>query len=91
MKDSDKNNNSQITRRGFLPLLGGGLILPLFGFGKPNTEILGEKDEFQTLLKPDGTTVHVRKSIVEQSKIVEKNISNESLLGWLKKSKNHGK
>lgn len=91
MKDSDKHNKSQITRRGFLSLLGGGLILPLFGFGKPNTEILGEKDEFQTLLKPDGTTVHVRKSIVEQSKIVDKNISNESLLGWLKKNKNHGK
>ena len=87
----DKNNKSQITRRGFLPLLGGGLILPLFGFGKPNTENLGEKEEYQTLLKPDGTTVRVRKSIVEQSKIVEKNISNESLLGWLKKSKNHGK
>ena len=83
----DKNNKSQITRRGFLPLLGGGIILPLLGFGKPNTEILGEKEEYQTLLKPDGTTVHVKKSVVEKSKIVEKNISNESLLGWLKKSK----
>jgi hypothetical protein len=83
----DKNNKSQITRRGFLPLLGGGLILPLFGFGKTNTQILGEKEEYQTLLKPDGTTVHVKKSVVEKSKIVEKNISNESLLGWLKKSK----
>ena len=83
----ENNNKSQITRRGFLPLLGGGLILPLFGFGKPNTEILGEKEEYQTLLKPDGTTVHVKKSVVEKSKIVEKNISNESLLVWLKKSK----
>jgi hypothetical protein len=81
------NNKSQITRRGFLPLLGGGVILPLFGFGQPNTQILGEKEEYQTLLKPDGTTVHVKKSVVEKSKIVEKNISNESLLVWLKKSK----
>ena len=83
----ENNNKSQITRRGFLPLLGGGLILPLFGFGKPNTEILGEKEEYQTLLKPDGTTVNVKKSVIEKSKIVEKNISNESLLVWLKKSK----
>lgn len=86
MKDSDKNKN-QISRRGFLPLLGGGLILPIVGFSKPTTEIHDESDEYQTLLKPDGTIVKVKKSVVEKSKVIEKNISNKSLLGWLKKDK----
>ncbi|HLF51326.1 hypothetical protein [Flavobacterium sp.] len=86
MKNSDKNDKIQISRRGFLPLLGGGLILPLLGFGKPTPEILDEAAEYQTLLKPDGTTVRVKKSVLAKSKVIEKNISNKSLLGWLKKS-----
>lgn len=86
MKNSDQHDKIQISRRGFLPLLGGGLILPLFGFGKPTPEILDDAAEYQTLLKSDGTTVRVKKNVVAQSKIIEKNISNTSLLGWLKKS-----
>lgn len=84
MKDSNQNKKNKISRRGFFPLLGGGLILPLLGFGKPSQEVSDETEEYQTLLKPDGTAVRVKKSVLANSKVIEKNISNKSLLGWLK-------
>jgi len=84
MEDSNKKTTTSISRRGFLPLLGSGLILPLFGFDKPAKAISEDNEEYQTLLKPDGTTVRVKKSVLANSKIIEKNISNKSLLGWLK-------
>ena len=88
MKESDENKKNQLTRRGFLPLIGGSLMLPLLGFAKPVENIIPEaEEEYQTLLKPDGTTVKVKKSVVSQSKIVEKSISNKSLLEWLKNTK----
>ncbi len=86
MKD-ESNNKKSLSRRGFLPLLGGGLLFPVLGFGKGSTKIAEELEEHQTLLKPDGTTVRVRKSVIENSKVVEKNISNQSLLSWLKMKK----
>lgn len=85
MEKLDSNDKNKIGRRSFLPLLGGGLLLSFIGFGKTPS---AEKDEdYQMLLKPDGTTVRVKKSILSKAKIIEKNISNEFLLGWLKKSK----
>jgi len=84
MEDSKKKTTIPISRRGFLPLLGSGLILPLLGFGKPTRTIPEDNEEYQTLLKSDGTIVRVKKSVLANSKIIEKNISNKSLLGWLK-------
>ncbi len=78
----------KISRRGILPILGGSLLIPFLGFGnsiddeKIPTE---ENEEYQTLLKPDGTTVKVKVSTLKKSKIVKKNISNNSLLKWLGK------
>lgn len=78
---------TQISRRGILPLLGSTLLLPILGFGKTSIadEIVlpEENEEYQTLLKPDGTTVRVKVSTVQKSKIIKKNISNESFLNWL--------
>ncbi len=87
MEESNQNKKNQISRRGFLPLLGGSLMLPLLSLSKPAADVFDDSDEYQTLLKPDGTTVRVKKSVLAKSKIVEKNISNKSLLEWLKKSK----
>ena len=87
MKKPTQKTRFQISRRGFLPLLGGGLILPLFGFGKPVPEVLDEAEEYQTLLRADGTTVRVKKSVLDKAKIIEKGISNKSFLGWLNKVK----
>jgi hypothetical protein len=82
--NSNKEEKKQISRRGFLPLLGSGLILPLLSFGKTPTIKSDEDDEYQILLKPDGSVVKVKKSVLDKAKVVEKSISNKSLLGWLK-------
>lgn len=85
-------NNKKISRRGFLPILGSTFLIPLIGFSekaskktidKEKTIINGE--EYQTLLKPDGTTVKVKSSTLKKSKVIKKNISNSSFLNWLSK------
>ncbi|WP_370477785.1 hypothetical protein [Tamlana flava] len=84
-KKSVKEN--QLSRRGFLPILGGSLLLPFLGMGSPvdkSTKTLGE-EAYETLLKPDGTTVKVKVSTVKKSRIIEKDISNKSFLKWLGK------
>jgi len=77
----------KISRRGVLPILGGSLLLPFLGFGNTTPAEVSnpEDEEYQTLLKPDGSTVKVKVSTIKKSKIVEKNISNKSFLNWLGK------
>ncbi len=79
------NKKNSISRRGILPLLGSIMLLPFLGFGKSNTDEItsSTEEEFQTLLKPDGTTVKVKVSTLNKSKIIKKNISNKSFLNWL--------
>ena len=86
MKDKSKNRN-QISRRRILPILGGTFLLPFFGFNQehPIVADLPEEEEYETLLKPDGTTVKVKVSALKKSKVVKKNISNTSFLNWLGK------
>ena len=43
------------------------------------------EEDFQTLLKPDGTIVKVKASALKNSKVINKNISNSSFLKWLDK------
>ncbi len=76
-----------ISRRGILPILGSTLLIPFLGFGNsiPEETTPLEEEEYQTLLKPDGTTVKVKISALKKSKIVKKNISNKSFLNWLGK------
>jgi hypothetical protein len=79
-----------ITRRGLLPLLAGSLLVPFLGVGnmksKEQRKVVNEEDqEYQTLLKPDGTVVRVKKKTVQESKVIQKNLSNSSLLNWLDK------
>lgn len=81
------SEEKKISRRGILPILGGGLLLPFLGFGNTVTNDVSnlDEEEYQTLLKPDGTTVKVKVSTIKKSKIVEKNVSNKSFLNWLGK------
>lgn len=74
-----------VSRRGIFPILGSALLIPFLGFGKPNkTEInITNENEYQTLLKPDGSTAKVKISTLKKSKIIQKNISNKSFLNWL--------
>ncbi len=75
---------NKFTRRGFLPILGGSLLLPLLGKASPN-ELVQEPEEYETLIKPDGTPVKVRKSALKDAEVVKKQISNKKLLKWLGK------
>jgi hypothetical protein len=74
-----------ISRRKIFPLLGGSLLLPLLGFGNKNFDSLNSSnvEEYQTVLKPDGTSVKIKVSSLNKAKIIKKNISNKSLLNWL--------
>jgi hypothetical protein len=84
--DKKTKKGTQISRRVILPLLGSTLLLPILGFGKSSVNeitIPDEDEEYQTLLKPDGTAVRVKVSTVKNSKIIQKNVSNESFLNWL--------
>ncbi len=76
-----------ISRRGILPILGSTLLIPFLGFSKscPNYISIPKEEEYQTLLKPDGTAVKVKVSTIKKSKIIKKNISNTSFLNWLGK------
>jgi hypothetical protein len=76
-----------ISRRGILPILGSTFLLPFLGFGRTYTNEVNptNEEEYQTLLKPDGTTVKVKISAINKSKIIKKNISNTSFLNWLGK------
>ena len=86
MEDTSKNGK-RISRRGMFSLLGSTLLIPIFGFGNTvSDEILDATDEeYQTLLKPDGTTVKVKVSTIKKSKVVKKKVSNKSFLNWLGK------
>jgi hypothetical protein len=87
MKDNSRKGK-QISRRGILPILGSTLLIPFLGFGNSITQetvVSEEEDEYQTLLKPDGTAVKVKVSAIKKSKIIKENISNKSFLSWLGK------
>jgi len=83
---NSKKNKKQVSRRTFLPILGSSLLLPFFGFAENTLEKTldtNKEEDYQTLLKPDGTTVKVKRSALKKSKVIEKNISNSSFLNWL--------
>jgi len=77
----------KVSRRGILPILGSILLIPFLGFGKPTQNEITiseeENEQYQTLLKPNGTTVKVKVSTVQNSKVIKKDISNKSFLNWL--------
>jgi len=77
----------QISRRSMLPLLGSSLLIPFLGHGNSviDESIISEDEDYQTLLKPDGTTVRVKTNTIKNSKVVKKKLSNKSFLNWLGK------
>jgi len=80
------SNGKKISRRGILPIIGSTLLIPFLSFGKSTkTENLvpNQSEEYQTLLKPDGTAVKVKVSTVKNSKVLKKQVSNTSFLSWL--------
>jgi hypothetical protein len=88
MKNKEEKGK-QITRRGLLPLLIGGFLLPYLGQGNTKAENIKEAreddDVYETFLKADGTIVRVKRKAARGARVIKKNLSNRSLLGWLKK------
>ena len=82
MKEKSKPS---VSRRKFLPILSS-LFLPFIGSAKSMTAIVEPEQEYQTMLTKDGRVVKVKANIVSDSKIVDKQLSNKSLLKWLKKN-----
>ena len=75
----------KFTRRGFLPIIGSSLLIPFIGSAQNEELEPINEDDYQILLKPDGTSVKVKKSTVKQSTIKKKSISNTSFLKWIGK------
>ena len=82
---SNPRKGKKISRRGILPILGSTMLIPFLGFSNSTDQEtpVPEEDEYQTLLKPDGTAVKVKVKTIKQSKVIKENISNKSLLNWL--------
>lgn len=76
-----KNKKENLTRRRFFPLLGSALLIPVTASALTETEA---DEDFEVLLKPDGTTVKVRKTVVKKAQ-KKGLLSNSKLLNWLKK------
>ena len=68
-------------------MLGTSLLLPFLGYSKEESTTPTEEGEeqYETLLKPDGTIVKVKVKALKNSKVVEKNIPNSTFLMWLDK------
>ena len=70
-------------------MLGTTLLLPFMGYSKEEKKAKMKKnegeEEYETLLKPDGTIVKVRKDSLKKSKVVKKNVPNSAFKEWLNK------
>lgn len=75
----------KLSRRNFLPILGSAFLMPLVASSKESKMDLGDDEAFEILLKPDGTTVKVRKTVLQKAEPVKKNVTNPALLSWLTK------
>lgn len=80
-----ENKNSPLSRRKFL---GVSLALPFLPVAKPmeaaTSDGQNQDHEFIMMLTADGKTVKVRKDVLKDAKVIEKKMSNQSLLSWLK-------
>tara|TARA_R110001583_G_scaffold114876_3_gene265354 strand:- start:17414 stop:17683 length:270 start_codon:yes stop_codon:yes gene_type:complete len=85
MKKTNGFKIKSISRRQIVFLLSSVLIIPILGFEKIQNILPQniQKNNYQTLLKPDGTTVKVKISTIKKAKIIKKNISNKTFLNWL--------
>jgi hypothetical protein len=76
---------NKFTRRGILPIIGSSLLIPFIGSAQNEEPEQINEDDYQILLKPDGTSVKVKKSVLKQSNVKKKNISNKTFLKWIGK------
>jgi hypothetical protein len=77
--------NIPLSRRIFL---GFSLTTPFLPVAKSYAKATGDEqsidDEFVTMLTSEGKAVKVRKEALKKAKVIDKKMSNQSLLSWLK-------
>ena len=83
MKKDSKSK--QFSRHKFLAALGGISLLPLVSRAEAVEKINPENEEYDILLKPDGSTVKVKKGVLNKSKTVKNKMDNPTMKKWLKK------
>lgn len=83
MKSESKNRG--ISRKKFLGI---SLTLPFLSLpgslqAEPDNKQIHD-DEYITMLTAEGKTVKVKKNALGKAKVIDKKMSNQSLLSWLK-------
>lgn len=84
------NNNSKktqkVSRGKFLTAFGSLLLIPFVSKAQlTQTNLEPEDNDYQVLLKPDGSTVKVRRKLVENAATVKSKMNNSTMFSWLKK------
>jgi hypothetical protein len=89
----NKKHQKSISRRGFIPLVGASMFMPFFSKSAPRIThgTPKEDEEFATLLTPGGEVVKVRRTALKKAKVLEKSMTNKSLLNWLKPKKGNNR
>lgn len=84
----DEESTKKVARGKFLTALGGLFLIPLASRAEAlgvNGDTTDDGDDYQILLKPDGSTVKVKQHNLKKSKTVKNKLSNPALKSWLKK------
>lgn len=83
MKSETKN--IPFSRRRFLGI---SLALPFLPVARPLPKTTADEqskdDEFVTMLTSEGKAVKVKRDAIKNAKVIEKKMSNQSLLSWLR-------
>lgn len=79
----NENKSPAVSRRKFL---GFSLALPFLPVVKPMAAVdeKNNQDEFVTMLTADGKAVKVKKEKLKEATVIERRMTNQSLLSWLK-------
>jgi len=80
---ASEKEGKNISRRSFL---GAGILTPFLSSTEPSPKRKTDAadEEFTTMLTASGGVVKVRKSALKNAKVIEKKMSNKSLLRWLR-------
>lgn len=83
MKKASTNN--KLSRAKFLSFLGIISLLPITSKASQIEQLDPDFQEYDVLLKPDGTTVKVKRKILIESKKIKNKMDNPTMRSWLKK------
>ncbi len=90
MKEENINDNP-VSRRKFL---GASLVLPFLPMVKPLNATAAEQkteSDFVIMLNAEGKAVKVNRSALKDAKVIDKKMSNQTLLSWLKPKESNSK